>query len=92
MIMECNLILENALNLGLVTIVDDRYGGADSDGKWLAWRGNAEDIPYESDSPDDHERFIFWKDYKGIVGKGNNPNDALIDLYKKVIEYQKSFK
>jgi len=45
-------------------------------------------VPVESDSPDDEERAQFWREFTGIVGKGNTPNDALVDLYNKVKEYQ----
>ena len=75
----------DAMQLGMVTIEDDRYGQTGYG--WLAWRCAAEDVPVY-DIPDDNEREEFWRNFKGIVGKGNTPNDALVDLYNKVKEYQ----
>ena len=74
-----------ALDMGLVTIVDDRYG--QTGWGWLAWHCGEEDIPVY-DIADDNARDEFWRNFTGIVGKGNTPNDALIDLYNKVKEYQ----
>lgn len=78
--------LEEALKLGLVTIEDDRYGQTGYN--WLAWHCGAEDVP-AYDLADDESRETFWRNFKGIVGLGITPNDALIDLYNKIEEYQK---
>jgi hypothetical protein len=78
-------VCNEAMDMGMVTIEDDRYGQTGY--RWLAWRCAAEDVPVY-DIPDDNEREAFWRDYKGIVGLGNTPNDAVVDLYNKVKEYQ----
>ena len=77
------IVVDN--NFGLVTIEDDRYGQTGF--KWLAWRCAAEDVP-PYDVPDDNEREEFWRTYTGIVGKGNTPNCALVDLQNKVKDFQ----
>jgi hypothetical protein len=78
-------MLKEALDMGMVTIEDDRYG--ETGYGWLAWRCGACDVPVY-DINDDEGRAEFWRNYTGIVGKGNTPNDALLDLYNKVKEYQ----
>ncbi len=81
--MEQQNNLQEALKMGMVTIEDDRYGQTGY--RWLAWKCAAEDVPLY-DINDDESRAKFWREYTGIVGKGNTPNDALIDLYNKAIE------
>ena len=86
-IWEQEFISDDVFNTGCVTIQDDNWGGWESGGRWLAWRvNNTDDIPPEADSPNDDERYNFWKNYKGIVGKGNTPNDALISMCKQIKE------
>lgn len=65
------------------TIIHDRYNGTYSGGKWTAWNKHFEDVP-EDINGDDMTCFNFWADYKGVVGKGNTPNTALIDLKRKL--------
>ncbi len=72
-----------------VTIVSDRYDGTYSNGKWLAFQLDPENIPEEIGSSDPDE-MIFWlehTDEKLPVGKGNSPNEALEDLKPKLIAY-----
>ena len=66
-----------------ITIVQDRYNGVYSGGKWLALKQYATDIPYELDS-DDTTCIDFWFRTKQIIGKGNTPNEALKDLINKL--------
>jgi hypothetical protein len=79
--MEQQNNLQEALKMGMITIEDDRY--SQTGYRWLAWRCAAEDVP-AYDINDDESRAKFWREYTGIVGKGNTPNDALINLYEEV--------
>jgi len=67
-----------------VTIVLDRYTGSYSEGIWLAFNKEPEDIP-EGIFESDVLCFEFWQDYQGIVGKGSSPEEALKDLESKLI-------
>lgn len=63
------------------TIIADRYMGSYSGALWTAW--NMYSAPEEADS-DDITCMYFWQDYKGVVGKGNTPQEAYDDLERKV--------
>lgn len=65
------------------TIVCDRYSGAYSHGKWLAFPYDWWDVPSEVEGGDT-ECWLFWQDYNGIVGKGDTPQSALEDLTSKM--------
>ena len=62
-----------------ITIVADRYGGTYSGGKWLAFNTDYHKLPVDLDG-DDIACANFWKSYKGKVGKGISPEDALRNL------------
>jgi hypothetical protein len=70
-----------------VTILSDRYCGTYSKGKFLAFNANEENIPSGIDA-DDCTCSGFWDEQesnpKFIIGKGDSPNDAYIDLFKKL--------
>lgn len=63
-----------------ITIIADRYNGSYSKGKFTAW--NLREAPVEVEDGD-IECMNFWDDYKGLVGKGETPNEALEDLTEK---------
>ena len=67
-----------------LTIIRDRYNGAYSKGKYLAFNLDYYDIPREIDG-DDVECFDFWcffEPNKYIIGKGNTIKKALENLIK----------
>lgn len=72
-----------------LTIVIDRYSGVYSRGKFLAFNLELEYIPKEIGGCDSEE-LRFWKTSKEfnkyIIGKGDTPNDAFIDLLIKMYE------
>lgn len=71
------------------TIVKDRYNGCYSGAKWLAFNIDPSQIPDEIGSSDPDE-MMFWRAHKQDelpIGKGETPQDALIDLHKRMIEY-----
>lgn len=69
-----------------LTIIRDRYCGIYSDSIFLAFP-----YSYETLSPDingdDINCINFWEEYSGIVGKGNSPESALINLRTQIIKY-----
>lgn len=67
------------------TIINDRYHGCYSGAEWLAFPLERDEVPEEVGG-EDMEEMCFWDDYKGIVGKGATPEQALVDLTKKVSE------
>lgn len=66
-----------------LVIIEDRYTGVYSNGKYTAWNMYFEDIPKEIDE-DDVTCHNFWHSYDGIVGLGKTPNEAIDDLHKKL--------
>jgi hypothetical protein len=68
------------------TIVQDRYGGTYSKASWLAFNREPDKIPYAIGGSDTEE-MDFWE---GIeygyewMGKGNTPNEAVLDLREKL--------
>ncbi len=78
-----------------VTIICDRYGGTYSGAPWLAFNLDPEDVP-EDVSGDDVECMMFWEHQRSMeildrkhampIGRGNGPDEALQDLYRKVPE------
>jgi len=67
-----------------VTIVADRYGGAYSGGRWVAFPTSAEGVP---DDPFGGDTFAaaWWEDAEGLpIGRGRTPDDALTDLVKRL--------
>lgn len=67
-----------------LTIVSDRYGGAYSGGKWIAWPCDGDDVPV-APTEDDVTCHNFWYDFEGYVGKGKTPNEALESLLEKLL-------
>lgn len=70
------------------TIVQDRYTGAYSGGRWLAFNMDADEIP-SAISDDDNTCAAFWADVKyggsgPVVGIGETPNEALVDLVRRL--------
>ena len=70
-----------------VTIVSDIYSGTYSKACFLAFNTNEQNIPNGIDA-DDCNCAEFWDEQESnptfIIGKGGTPNDAYIDLYKKL--------
>lgn len=66
-----------------ITIIADRYNGTYSGGKWTAWNQDFYDIPKEIDG-DDVTCFEFWNDNMEVVGLGNTPEEACLDLITKI--------
>lgn len=67
------------MSLDVITIIEDRYNGVYSGAKYTAWNLTYDEIPDGVESGDG-ECVVFWHEYKGIVGKGNSPKEALEDL------------
>lgn len=61
------------------TITFDRYSGVYSGGEWLAWNCFPAEIP-DAVEAEDPACAAFWSSYKGLVGKGDTPYEALADL------------
>lgn len=70
-----------------LTMISDRYSGAYSGARYLAFNVDFHDMPDEVGGGDTEEE-DFWilsgtyKEYK--IGKGNTPNDAYYDLYRQL--------
>ena len=69
-----------------VTIIDDRYGGCYSGGKYLAFNLEPWDVPRGVSWGGDMDCAEFWTDeaYKYMVGKGDTPDEAYQDFVEKV--------
>lgn len=70
-----------------LTVVFDRYCSCYSGGKYTAWNLLPECVPEEINGGDD-ECFDFWLNKKDdyIYGLGSTPEEAIKDLYKKIME------
>jgi hypothetical protein len=67
-----------------VTIVDDRYGGTYSGGRWCAFPSNPQDVPPDP-SWDDSSAAGWWADAEGLpVGRGDTPDLAYADLVRRL--------
>lgn len=77
-----------------LTIVSDRYSGVYSGSAWTAWNRDPDCVPEEI-SGGDGECLEYWRsEYNpkyDIVGFGNTPDAAILDLHSK-IEKAKSLK
>lgn len=62
-----------------LTIVKDRYNGAYSGGRFIAWEEIPENVPSEPDEGDNEAR-SFWEDNRKVCGKGATPDEAIEDL------------
>ena len=65
------------------TIVNDRYDGIYSGGRWLAFPLEHYEVPRDVDGVD-RACARFWDEYEGPVGKGDSPESALSDLVETV--------
>ena len=70
-------------NIYPVTIIFDRYTGAYSKGVWTAWHTFEDGIPEEV-GMGDSDCGNFWYEFKGIVGRGDTPDEAYKDLIRVV--------
>ena len=68
-----------------LTITADRYSGAYSGGRFIAWNLDADEVPEDIYS-DDCGCHIFWADNEIVCGKGTTVSEALADLYAKLKE------
>lgn len=66
-----------------LTITADRYSGTYSDGYYIAWHLDADEIP-DDIYADDCVCYDFWKHNEIICGKGRTVSEALADLYCKL--------
>lgn len=69
-----------------VTIIDDRYSGCYSGGKYLAFNVEPWDVPKGVSWGGDVDCAEFWADeaLKYVIGKGNTPNEAYRNLVEKI--------
>ena len=65
-----------------LTVVSDRYNGTYSGGKYTAWALYPEDIPGAVFS-DDNTCWNYFRTTRDIYGRGDTPNEAIIDLEKR---------
>ena len=72
-----------------LTITHDRYNGVYSGGKFIAWRLDADAIP-EAQAGGDTECMVFWEDNTIIVGKGNCPLEAMVNLELQIEKKESS--
>lgn len=67
-----------------LTIVSDRYTGVYSGGNYTAWNCEPCEIPEEI-GDDDVTCSIFWANFDAkLVGFGETPREAALDLYCKI--------
>ncbi len=64
----------------LVTIDNDRYGGAYSGARYTAWNGFAPEDIDAGDGTCEH----FWTSNSRICGKGDSPKEAFVDLRRQL--------
>lgn len=62
-----------------LTIIQDRYNGIYSGGKFTAWNLCPDELPGGA-TADDVTCRMFWDDPEIAVGRGSTPNEALFDL------------
>lgn len=65
-----------------LTVVNDRYNGTYSGGEYTAWACYPEGIP-EAVFGDDTSCWDYFRITRDIYGRGNTPNEAIIDLEKR---------
>ena len=66
-----------------ITIVYDRYGGSYSGAEWVAYECDPEEVPEEVNG-NDTVCSRFWETTTIVVGLGNTPTAAWINLHLKV--------
>lgn len=62
-----------------LTIIQDRYNGIYSGGKFTAWNLYPDELPEEAFG-DDVTCRCFWADQEIMVGRGDTPDEALAML------------
>lgn len=68
-----------------LTITKDRYSGTYSEGEFLAWNLDADEVPDDIYS-DDCGCYAFWRQNEIPVGKGQSIREAILDLYLRLKE------
>jgi hypothetical protein len=81
----CRLVMQPIFTPHISVVVEDRYGGAYSAGRYIAWPLHERSIPPESQGGD-VEASIFWA-RNHLCGKGETRDAALSDLASKVAKY-----
>lgn len=66
-----------------LTIIADRYGGIYSGGLFTAWNVEAASVPWDIWG-NDEECIDFWNNCCYLVGKGDTPEEAVMDLKNKI--------
>ena len=66
-----------------LTILCDRDGGTYSGGAYLAWNRRPDELPYGFDTGD-LDCLDFWATNVIPVGFGATPNDAVLDLERRL--------
>jgi hypothetical protein len=66
-----------------LTIIRDRYQGAYSGGLYTAFNLECSEVPQET-SAEDSECFNYWESTTDIYGLGQTPDEAMLDLAKKL--------
>lgn len=87
--------LEKALEVYPATIVCDRYNGTYSRGKYLAFNLDPEEVPWQVGAGDMDESEFWGIDGRGnrtLIGKGDTPHAALIDLAEKLGAHEQETK
>lgn len=75
-------ILKAADEIWPLTVVADRYGGAYSGGKYIAWNCYPWEVPGDSFG-DDCSCADFWM-FERMAGRGCTPMEAIGDLVRKL--------
>jgi hypothetical protein len=71
-----------------VTILLDRYGGTYSNGRWLAFPCDPDEVP-EAVWDEDIPCMTWWKEAGDFpIGRGRSPNDAYLDLVSRLERLQ----
>lgn len=82
-IINSNNITDKELpNIYPLTVVNDRYNGTYSGGKYTAWNLYPWGIP-EAVFSDDNTCWSYFRTTHDIYGRGATPNEAIIDLEKR---------
>lgn len=67
-----------------LTVIEDRYNGCYSWGRWTAWNMHHDKIPF-GPFADDCSCAEFWhEEHTFPVGIGNTPDEAIQDLLEKM--------
>ena len=74
-----------------LTVINDRYNGTYSGGKYLAFPREFNEIEDEV-CGSDPECMTYWAEFDDFVGKGATINEAVHDLHDKLqMEYESGF-